>query len=121
MAGIIIVSALVSATTADVLQGGRLQTVPAGGILTFEIQAADAVAANNYTVTIQMPGGETPLNAVLVPGGAGAGLAGIIDMRECLTASFPIVQGGHCVFTLTETGDTEVTYRVTYTPRRRRR
>lgn len=113
---IIVLSGLEAATNTDILQGTRLQTVPRNGILSFEIQAADNVAANNYTASIQLPNGDTPLNATLVPGGATAGLAGIIDDRMALKLRFRINQGGHCVFSVTETGDTECTWRVTFTP-----
>lgn len=114
--GPIILSALLSASNTDILQGTRLQTVASGGILTFELQASDAVAANNYTVTIQMPGGDTPMNGTLVPAGNSTGLAGVLDERTNLTASFAIRQGGHCVFSCVETGDAEMIYRVTFTP-----
>lgn len=114
--GPIILGGLESASNTDILQGTRLQTVPGPGILTFEIQAADAVAANSYSVSIQLPGGDTPMNGTPIPGGATAGLAGILDERNNLTASFPITQGGHCVFSCVEVGDTEMFWRVTYTP-----
>ncbi len=114
--GPIILSAEETGTNADILQGTRLQTVPGPGVLTFEMQAADCIAANNYTVSIQLPGGDTPMNGTLIPGTATAGLTGILDERLNLTASFPISQGGHCVFSCTETGDTEFMWRLTYTP-----
>ena len=60
--GPIILSNLEAASNADILQGTRLQTVPAGGILTFELQAAEASITNNYTVSVQMPNGDTPMN-----------------------------------------------------------
>ena len=116
--GPIILSGVEDATNSDILQGTRLQTVPAGGVLTFELQAADNDADNNYTVSVQMPGGDTPLNATRIPCGNTSGLRGVIDERTNLTASFPISQGGHCVFSCTETGNTELTWRVTYTPAR---
>ncbi len=116
MAGMIMVTSFDAATNTDILQGTRLQTVPANGILSFEIQAADNVAANSYAVAIQLPNGDTPLNGVLAPGGATAGLAGVIDDRLALKLRFKIGQGGHCVFSVTETGDTEVFSRVTFTP-----
>lgn len=56
MAGNIIVAGTEVGTNTDILQGTRLQSAPAGGTMTFELQAADNVAANNYTVSIQMPG-----------------------------------------------------------------
>jgi len=112
---IIVQSALLSATTADVLQGTRLQTVPKNGILTFEISADLAAAANNFTASIQLPNGDTPLNGVLVPG---SGTVGLLDDRSKLQVSFATGQGGHAVFSVTETGTAVLIYRVTFTPRR---
>ena len=113
--GPIILSGNEYATNADILQGTRLQTVPAGGVLTFELQAATADVTNNFVVSVQMPNGDTPLNNVLVPG-CNPALSGVIDERQNLTVSFPIMQGGHCVFGCTETGSGTMTWRVTYTP-----
>lgn len=113
---LIMVTDFSAASNADILQGTRLQTVPRNGILTFEIQAADNVAANNFVFSIQLPNGDTPCNAVLVPGGATAGLAGIIDDRLAMKLRFRISQGGHCVYSITETGDTECFSRITFTP-----
>jgi len=110
----IIVSGQEGASNADILQGSRLQTVPASGVLTFELQASDNDSTNNYTVSVQMPGGNTPMNATRIPCGNSTGLAGVIDSRTDLQASFVIGQGGHCVFSCTETGDAELTWRVTY-------
>lgn len=114
--GPIILSGQEAASNTDILQGTRLQTVPRGGFLTFELQTSDNDATNNYTASVQMPGGDTPMNATRIPCGNTSGLAGVIDDRVCLTATFPITQGGHAVFSCTETGDTELTWRVTYTP-----
>jgi len=117
MPGVIVLSDIEIATNTDILQGTRLQTVPRNGWLSFELQAADGVAANNFTVSVQLPGGDTPLNATRVPANsATAGLAGVINERDALKLRFRIGQGGHCVFSCTETGDTELTWRVTFTP-----
>jgi len=113
--GPIILSGQETATNADILQGTRLQTVPTGGILTFELQANDNNATNNYAVSIQMPNGDTPLNSVLLPA-CNPLATGVIDERQNLTVSFPINQGGHCVFSATETGTAALSWRVTYTP-----
>lgn len=118
MAGLIMVTSFDAASNTDILQGTRLQTVPRNGILTFELQAADNVAANNYSFSIQLPNGDTPANGVLVPGGATAGLAGIIDDRLAVKLRFRIAQGGHCVFSIVEVGDTECFSRVTFQPGR---
>jgi hypothetical protein len=113
--GPIILSGFESATNADILQGTRLQTVPQGGILTFELQAEKSDSTNICSVSIQMPNGDTPLNSVRVPG-CNPALAGVIDERQNLTVSFPITQGGHCVFSVTEAGTNFLSWRVTYTP-----
>jgi len=113
--GPIILSGYETATNADILQGTRLQTVPAGGVLTFELQSKEASGANFNVVSIQMPNGDTPLNNVRVPA-CNPSLVGVIDERQNLTVSFPIMQGGHCVFSVTETGVNSMSWRVTYTP-----
>jgi len=110
----ITVTGLEAATIADVLQGTRLQTVPRNGILAVEFQAADNDATNHYEGSIQLPNGNTPFTGMLVPGGRTAGLAGNIDSDMCYRATFAIAQGGHCVLSFTETGDTEVFWRVTF-------
>lgn len=116
MSGLIMVSAVISATNASVLNDGRLATVPKNGWLSFEFIASDAVAANHYKATIQLPDNSTPLQDVWVPGGGTAGLAGVMDDRLALKTRFRISQGGTCVLSLTETGDAECMYRVTFTP-----
>ena len=113
MRGIIVQSALISASNTDILQGTRLQTVPRNGILTFELSADLATATNQYTATIQLPNGDTPLNGVLVPA---SGTIGLLDDRNKMQASFPSGQGGHAVFSVTETGTAVLIYRVTFTP-----
>ncbi len=118
MPGPIILSDVEVGTNADILQGSRLQTVPAGGVLLFECQAADNDATNNYTFSIQMPGGDTPVNAIRCPGGNATGLPGVIDDRTAFIMSARVSQGGHAVFGCTETGDTEFAWRVTYSPGR---
>lgn len=110
----IILSGLLSASNSDILQGTRLQTVPANGVLMFEFQASDADATNNYSVSVQLPGGDTPMESVLIPCGNSTGLAGVLDMRTKLQATFPVGQGGHAVVGVTLTGTAEVIYRITY-------
>ncbi len=117
MSGVIVLAGLEAASNTDILQGTRLQTVPSNGWLSFEMQAADAVAANSYSVDIQLPNGSTPLNGTLIPGNSDvAGVAGVLNERDALKVRFRIAQGGHCVFACVEVGDTEFTWRVTFTP-----
>jgi len=110
----ITVTGFEAATATDVLQGTRLQTVPKNGILAVEMQAADNVAANSYVASLQLPSGATPFTGMLVPGGRTAGLAGNIDSDMAYRATFNIAQGGHASLNFTETGDTEVFWRVTF-------
>lgn len=110
----LILSGQEAGSNADILQGTRLQTFPGPGIVTFEVQASDNDATNNYTVSVQLPGGETPMEATRVPCGNSTGLAGVIDDRTKLAASFKAAQGGHCVFSTVETGDSELTWRVSF-------
>lgn len=113
--GPIIISSIEEASNSDILQGTRLQTVPAGGVLTFELQSNLNLSTANYAVSVQMPNGDTPLNSVRVPASNPAA-SGVIDERQNLTVSFPISQGGHCVFSCAETGAAVLAWRVTYTP-----
>jgi len=115
MAGVIILSAIVTASNTDILQGTRLQTVPQGGFLTFEIQASDTDDTNNFEASIQLPSGATPMESVIIPSD-GAGGIGVLDEREKLLATFAVAQGGHCVFGVTLAGAATLIYRVTYTP-----
>lgn len=112
MEGLIVLAGNEAATIADILQGTRLQTVPSGGYLTFELQALAAGATNFMTVSVQLPDGSTPMNGVLVPGAT----ADLLDDRQKLMATFAIAQGGHVVFGLTEGGTCTCMWRVTYTP-----
>ena len=110
---IIVISSQEAASNTDILQGTRLQTVPANGLLTFELSSDLNAAANNYTASIQLPNGDTPLNGVLIPA---SGTVGMLDDRNKLQVSFRNRQGGHAVFSVVETGTAVLTWRVTFTP-----
>lgn len=116
MPGVIIVSGQEAASNTDILQGTRLQTVPSNGSLRFEMQASDNDGTNRYVASVQLPNGNTPMNATRVPCGNSTGLAGVLDERTALIATFAVGQGGHSVFSVVETGDAEVTWRVTFRP-----
>lgn len=113
MAGPIVLSSVETETNSDILQGTRLQTVPQGGYLTFELQSNDNTPTDFFSVSIQMPNGDTPLNGVRVPEGAtGYGL----NNNDKTQITLPVAQGGHTVFSCEETGATQLVWRVTYTP-----
>lgn len=115
MAGPIVLSGLLFGSSSDILQGTRLQTVPRGGLMTFEIQSSLCDATNNYTASIQLPNGDTPLDNVIVPGTTPTD-DGILDDRQKLQISCGVSQGGHVVFSVTEAGSAVLIYRVTYSP-----
>ncbi len=113
MAGVIVLSDIESADNTDILQGTRLQTVPAGGFMTFELQSNENDASNYFTVSVQMPNGDTPLNGVRIPAG---NADGELDERKKLMITLPIAQGGHTVLSVDETGTAILAWRVTYSP-----
>ena len=113
MAGPIVLSNIENTTNSDILQGTRLQTVPQGGYLTFELQSNANTTTDFFSVSIQMPNGDTPLNGVRVPDGASSfGL----NNNDKTQITLPVAQGGHTVFSCEQTGSTELVWRVTYTP-----
>lgn len=109
----IILSSRVTATTADLLNSTRLQSVPYNGMMSIMLLADAADATNNFTATVQLPNGDTPVDTVMVPGSNPA-LAGVLDSDQWLKFSFPIAQGGHVVITLTETGTAICSYRIRF-------
>lgn len=96
-------SAVIVATDTDILNGTRLNSIPYNGLLTLEFQASLADATNNWTLTIQLPGGDVPLDSQIVPGNNPA-LGGVLDDRTLLRMTFPATQGGHFAISLTEAG-----------------
>jgi hypothetical protein len=116
MPGVIVLSDQVLASNSDILQGTRLQTVPMGGFLTFEFSAEECSQSNNAVVSVQMPNGDTPLNDVLVPFNGYSATDGVLHSNTKMQITLPVQQGGHAVVSITETGTTVVTYRITYTP-----
>lgn len=110
---LIIVSGVEAASNTDILQGTRLQSIGPGR-LTVELQASDNDATNNYTASLQLASGQTPMNATRVPCGNTGGLAGVIDDRTALTTTYIIRETGHVTLSITETGDAECTWRVTH-------
>lgn len=116
MRGIIIESGVLIATNADILTATRLQTAPSNGTLLFQVQASDNDATNNYVIDLQLPDSDVPLIAQMVPMGRTAGLSGQLDDDMMLQFLAYVGAGGRVVFGLTETGDAECCFRVTFTP-----
>lgn len=98
-------SALIAATNTDLLSGGRLNAIPYGGTLTLQFLADLGDASNFYSLTIQLPSGEVPVDGQIVPASA-SGVDMDLDSRQLLQFSFAAGQGGHFTVSLTETGTT---------------
>lgn len=117
MKGVIIESGFIAATNADLLTSTRLQTAPSDGEMLFQVQASDNNATDNYKIDLQLPDSDVPMVAQDVPMGPTAGLA-TLDTRTMLQYAAQVGKGGRVVFSLTETGDAECTWRVVFTPNR---
>ena len=109
-------SGLVTSNNSDLLgSGSRLNAIPYNGVLTLEFLSSLADQTNNWTLTIQKPNGDVPVDGQLVPG-AGSGLAGVLHTDELLRLSFEATQGGHFTITLTEFGTAVCAYRAVLRP-----
>ncbi len=107
---------LISATNADVLSTGRLNAIPFHGVLTMQFLADLGDVTNFYTLTIQLPGGDVPIDAQVVPASS-SGLDGVLDDRELLQVSYRAPQGGHFTVQLTEAGTATCKARFILNPR----
>lgn len=106
---------IISATNTDVLSVGRLNAIPYNGILSLRFSSDLGTAAANYSLTIQLPGGDVPVDGQQVLAG---GVIGGIDIRTCLQFKFQARQGGHFVVSLTETGTAVCMFEAVLTPGR---
>lgn len=108
-------TATIVATDADILNGTRLNAIPYNGKLTFQFQANVNTAAAKYSLTIQLPNGDVPVDNQDVPG-TNPALDGVLDERQLLMFSFVATQGGHFNISLTETGTAICTWRAVLRP-----
>ncbi len=106
---------LISATNTDVLSTGRLNSIPYLGQLTLQFLADLGDVTNFYSLTVQLPGGATPVNAQVVPA-SGAGTDSLLDKRELLELTFPVDKGGHVTVSLTENGTATCAFRAILLP-----
>lgn len=108
-------TASIIATDTDVLNGTRLNAIPYNGTLTLDFLCDLNTAAAHFVCTIQLPGGDVPVDSQLVPG-TNPAIAGILDERQLLRFTFPASQGGHFTVSLTETGTAICTWRAVLSP-----
>ena len=111
----ILESGIISASNTDLLSTGRLNALPYNGRLTLEFLSNLNDATNYYTLSVQLPNGDVPIDQQVVPG-CNPSLAGVLDERQLLRATFPATQGGHFVVSLTETGTAICTWRAVLSP-----
>ena len=105
---------LLSATNTDVLVApSRLAAIPYSGTLTLEMQADNQDHTNYFSVTLQLPNGDTPIDNQPIPKGA---TAGAINADDKYVVSFPVAQGGHVLIACTETGTALMSLRATLMP-----
>ena len=94
-----------AATDADVLAApSRLTSIPADGVLTIECSATQGNPTNNGQLTIQLPGGDTPVENVIIPQNGFSTSDSVIHDDTALQFQFSVAQGGHVGISYTETG-----------------
>jgi len=108
-------SSLIVATNTDVLSVGRLNSIPYAGLLTLLFLADLGDATNNYTLTLQLPGGDVPVDAQRV-WASSSGLDMVVDNREVMQFSYQVGMGGHFTVSLTEAGTAACAFVATLRP-----
>lgn len=104
------------ATNTDVLAApSRLNSIPYAGQLTLEFAPNQADATNNFTLSLQLPDGEVPVDSQIIPRGNVA-VTDTIDDRVESVYTFAVPQGGHVTIALTESGTAECWVRATLQP-----
>jgi len=104
-------------SNSDLLNATRLSSIPYNGTLVIQCQSNKGNASDNFSITIQLPNGEVPVDAQQVGCGDDANtLGGQLDSLFLDQWSFPAPQGGHFTISLTETGTAVCTTRVVLRP-----
>lgn len=105
---------LLSADDTDVLAApSRLAAIPYTGTLICEFQAADNDGTNYWELTVQLPDGSTPVDAVRIPKGV---TTGCWNTNDKYSLAFKVSQGGHVLVALDETGTSTCYARFTLMP-----
>lgn len=106
------------ATNTDILDGTRLSAIPYDGQLTIQAQGNLNHAAARFTITIQLPNGNVPVDTQNVSAGqeVEGALGGQLDDRLLDMWTFPAFQGGHFTISFAEVGTAIVTWRVVLRP-----
>lgn len=103
-----------AATDLDVLVApSRLSSMPYYGTLILEMQAQQSDGTNQFVVTIQLPDGSVPMDAVIIPDGA---TDGALNVDDKYVIGFPVEQGGHVLVQAVESGTAIMMIRATLMP-----
>lgn len=102
-------SFLLVVTDADILAApSRLAAIPSAGVMTIEASSTDCTATNYGTLTLQLPGGDTPFEDLHIPASyiddPGQGNA-VLNTHTELKFIFNVAAGGHVGLAYTETGN----------------
>jgi hypothetical protein len=102
------------ATNTDVLKApSRLAAIPYNGTLILEMQAQQSDGTNQFTVTVQLPDGSTPIENMIIPDGA---TDGALNADDKYTIAVPATAGGHILVSATEGGTAVMMIRATLMP-----
>ncbi len=102
----------------DVLAApSRLAAIPYNGVLRLAISATVSNASNLMNLTVQLPDGETPVNAQVIPANGYTTVDDIIHASTVLTYNFTASQGGHYRVEIAETGTCSVFLVASLSPR----
>jgi len=100
----ILVTGNENATSANILDATRLETIPAGArFLHFRCSCDLNDATNNMALTIELPNGMIPVDGQRVPANANAA-DGVLDERTLLQWTWVAVPGGRFLISVVETG-----------------
>ncbi len=103
-----------AATDLDVLAApSRLASIPYNGQLIIEMQAQNSDGTNQFAITIQLPDGSTPLDAVVIPDGA---TDGALNADDKYVVVVPATMGGHILLQAVESGTAIMMIRATLMP-----
>ncbi len=100
----ILVTGLEAASNTNLLNGSRLETIPAGAsFLHFRCSANLADATNQYALTIELPNGLIPVDGQICPAN-GDGATGVLDERTLMQWTWPAIPGGRFIISVVESG-----------------
>ena len=111
----ILESGFLTSTNPDLLSAGRLNAIPYNGLLTMQFISDHMDATGDWTLTIQKPNGDVPVDAQKVPGAIN-NTVGVLDDRALTEFKFQATQGGHFTVALTLAGTAVCSYRIVLTP-----